>query len=218
MINKYKNKKHVVMLSGGASSYVAAKRVIEWYGKEHVTLLFADTLTEDEDLYRFLEDIENKFNKKITRISQGVDIWGIFKKERLIGRSNADVCSKHLKRVPMDKWIRENYPDPESVVIWVGIGLFEHHRLLRFQEKKKPYIYESPLIEKPWLIDIDLINEVSKDGIEVPRLYKMGFSHNNCGGFCIKAGKAHFKNLLKQMPERYLYHEKKRRRVKTVFQ
>ena len=37
----------------------------------------------------------------------------------------------------------------------------------------------------------------------------MGFSHNNCGGFCVKAGQKHFKLLLEKMPERYKYHEGK---------
>lgn len=49
---------HVVMFSGGAASYVAAKRVIEKYGKENVTLLFADTRTEDETLYEFVAQAE----------------------------------------------------------------------------------------------------------------------------------------------------------------
>ena len=35
----------------------------------------------------------------------------------------------------------------------------------------------------------------------------MGFSHNNCGGFCVRAGVGHFDNLYKQMPERYKHHE-----------
>jgi len=51
--------------------------------------------------------------------------------------------------------------------------------------------------------------ELRKIGIEPPRLYKMGFLHNNCGGFCIKAGQAHFAHLLKTMPDRYKFHEEK---------
>ncbi len=31
-------------------------------------------------------------------------------------------------------------------------------------------------------------------GIEPPRLYKMGFKHNNCGGACVKAGISQWKN------------------------
>src|SRR5689334_14206991 len=44
----------VVMFSGGAGSWGAAKRTVERYGAENTRLLFTDTLIEDEDLYRFL--------------------------------------------------------------------------------------------------------------------------------------------------------------------
>jgi hypothetical protein len=43
--------------------------------------------------------------------------------------------------------------------------------------------------------------------IRIPKLYTMGFPHNNCGGFCVKTGQAQFKMLLEKMPERYKEHE-----------
>jgi hypothetical protein len=51
-------------------------------------------------------------------------------------------------------------------------------------------------------------------GIEPPRLYKMGFHHNNCGGFCIKAGQAQFARLLTTMPERYARHERREQELR----
>lgn len=42
-----------------------------------------------------------------------------------------------------------------------------------------------------------------------PRLYSMNFAHNNCGGFCVKAGLGQFKLLYEKLPERYKYHENK---------
>jgi hypothetical protein len=38
-------------------------------------------------------------------------------------------------------------------------------------------------------------------------LYAAGFPHNNCGGFCVRAGQAQFRQLLQIMPSRYAYHE-----------
>lgn len=43
--------------------------------------------------------------------------------------------------------------------------------------------------------------------IEPPRLYDMGFSHNNCGGFCVRAGQAHYELLLRKLPDVYAHHE-----------
>jgi hypothetical protein len=54
-----------------------------------------------------------------------------------------------------------------------------------------------------------MIKLVESKGIKIPRLYNMGFSHNNCGGFCVRAGQGHFINLLEKMPDRYKYHEDK---------
>jgi len=48
--------KHIIQFSGGICSFFTAKRVVEKYGKENVILLFCDTLIEDEDLYRFIND------------------------------------------------------------------------------------------------------------------------------------------------------------------
>ena len=47
-------KHHVVSFSGGVGSWLAARRVAERHGTERMTLLFTDTLIEDNDLYRFL--------------------------------------------------------------------------------------------------------------------------------------------------------------------
>jgi hypothetical protein len=42
------------MLSGGAGSWGAARRIVDRHGHDRLTLLFADTLIEDDDLYRFV--------------------------------------------------------------------------------------------------------------------------------------------------------------------
>ena len=39
--------------------------------------------------------------------------------------------------------------------------------------------------------------------IEPPRLYLLGFPHNNCGGACVRQGRAEWERLYKCFPERY---------------
>jgi hypothetical protein len=41
----------------------------------------------------------------------------------------------------------------------------------------------------------------------VPELYRLGFSHNNCHGYCVKAGKKHLAKLLQELPHVYRFHE-----------
>ena len=64
----------IVMYGGGLTSYEAAKRAIERYGHSAVEIWFADTRTEDEDLYRFNRDVEKLLNHNIIVFSQGLDI------------------------------------------------------------------------------------------------------------------------------------------------
>jgi hypothetical protein len=55
---------------------------------------------------------------------------------------------------------------------------------------------------------------MEREGVTPPRLYGMGFHHNNCGGFCVKGGQAQFATLLREMPERYAYHERKEQELR----
>jgi len=56
---------------------------------------------------------------------------------------------------------------------------------------------------------------LKREGIAPPRLYAMGFAHNNCGGFCVKAGQGHFATLLRELPERYAEHEANEERIRV---
>lgn len=63
--------KHIVSISGGIGSYATLKRILNKVNKEDVVAVFMDTLAEDGDLYRFLDDIENKLDIKIIRLCEG---------------------------------------------------------------------------------------------------------------------------------------------------
>jgi hypothetical protein len=59
------------------------------------------------------------------------------------------------------------------------------------------------------------LDELRARGIEPPRQYRMGFSHANCGGFCIKGGHGHFALLLQHFPARFAYHEAKEQELRA---
>lgn len=200
--------KHIVFYSGGLGSWMTAKRVIEKHGNENVILLFTDTMMEDEDLYRFLNDTEKQLGVPITRIADGRDVWQVFKDVKYIGNSRIAQCSHILKQKESAKWLKERYA-PDECILYLGIDWTEEHRRASPTKNWLPYTVEFPMCDEPFLDKADVIDELEKAGIELPRLYKKGFSHNNCGGFCVRAGQGHFINLLKEMPERYKYHEQK---------
>lgn len=206
--------RRIVMFSGGINSWATAKRVAKDHGAEGMTLLFADTLMEDEDLYRFLDEAAANIGAPLVRIAEGRTPWEVFFDERFLGNSRIDPCSKILKRRLLDRWHNDNC-DVAQTVLYVGIDWSELHRLDRLQASLAPWVVEAPLCDKPYLTKHDMLAALRAEGIKPPRLYEMGFPHNNCGGFCIKAGQAQFVRLLKAMPERYAYHENKEQELRA---
>ncbi len=207
--------KHLVMFSGGVGSWATAKRVVAKHGKQDVTLLFADTNMEDPDLYRFLDEASTDIGIPVTRIADGRNVWEVFAERHTIGNGKVDLCSSALKRDLLDEW-RNAHFTPEDTTIYIGIDWTEKHRLERAQEKGAPWRYEAPLCERPYKLKSELLGELKAAGIEIPRLYRLGFPHNNCGGFCIKAGHKQFALLLRTMPERYAWHEAQEERVREI--
>jgi hypothetical protein len=198
--------KHVVQFSGGVGSWAAAKRVAEQHGTDDLVLLFADTMIEDEDLYRFVDEAVANIGGQLVRIADGRNPWEVFKDVRFIGNTRIDPCSQKLKRELLRKWLTDNC-DPAETVCYLGIDWTEEHRMVKAAKRWRPWVVEAPLCDPPLRTKMQMLSALAAEGISPPRLYAMGFPHNNCGGFCVKAGQAQFKLLLKMFPERYAHHE-----------
>lgn len=207
--------KHVVSFSGGVCSFWAAARVVERHGRDAVTLLFADTRMEDEDLYRFIDEASKYLGVALTTIADGRTPWEVFRDERMMGNSRVDLCSRILKRERLDRWHRQNCLEMDTT-LYVGIDWTEEHRLHRLRARKPQWKIEAPMCDAPFWDKCHMMEELTKIGIAPPRLYGMGFPHNNCGGFCIKAGQAHFAHLLRVMPERFAFHEKQEQAMRDT--
>jgi len=186
--------------------------VIERHGKEGVLLLFADTTIEDEDLYRFVEESVKFLDVPLKTLCDGRTPWEVCRDVKFIANSRIDPCSRVLKRELLNSW-RDDNCDPAETVIHFGMDWTELHRLERLRKLDKRWDFRGYMTEEPYLDKSDMIAEVERLGLEVPRLYKLGFAHNNCGGFCFKSGQAQFKLLLETMPERYAEHEEEERRL-----
>ena len=207
--------KHLVMFSGGVVSWATAKRVVERHGTDGVVLLFADTLIEDADLYRFLEEGASNIGAPLVRISDGRDPWQVFRDTRFIANTRVDVCSRILKRELLNEWRDENCTR-ETATIYLGMTFEEQDRLERTRGYNEGWQYEAPLCDKPWVSHAMAIQMLKDEGIAPPRLYALGFEHNNCGGFRVKAGHKQFKRLLEVFPDLYRYHEAKEQQMRWI--
>lgn len=178
----------ICMFSGGAGSYLAAKRAIQQYGQDAVTLLFADTKSEDEETYDFLERAAGRLGLPLTVVADGRDIWDVADDEGYIPNNRVDICSRILKRQLLDRWRKAN-ADPADTLVCIGYDWDEPHRLERFTAAIAPWRVIAPMTEAPHLTKTDMLLELAYDGLPVPRAYRNGQKHNNCGKYgCFKGG------------------------------
>ena len=212
---------HIVMFSGGIGSWAAAKRVaVNVKPEDRFVLLFSDVkgntkdphIGEDEDTYRFIEDAAKNIGGELVILREGRDIWQLFSDQKFLGNSRVANCSKILKQRPARKWLQEHCK-PEETTIYVGIDWTEMHRLPAIIKNYKPYVAVAPLIEPPYVDKETWIKLAASEGLKPPRLYSLGFAHNNCGGGCVRAGQAQFKQLYETMPERFKVWEEKEQEI-----
>lgn len=201
----------VVLFSGGISSWAAARRLVDAHGTSGIVLLFTDTLTEDRDLYRFLYEAAADIAAPLEMVAEGRDIWQVFRDERMLGNARIDPCSRILKREQSRRWIENHAPDAAIVI---GYDWDEGHRLEQFAAAWSPRQVIAPLMDKPYLSRTDKLALARSHGLRPPRLYDLGFAHNNCGGGCVKAGIGHFAHLLKVLPDVYATWEANEQRMR----
>ena len=105
-----------------------------------------------------------------------------------------------------------------------GIGAGEPQRAKRIVEVYQHTAVETgkwptvrlPLVEEsvlPGQLDGFLLDA----GIEQPLLYRFGFTHNNCSGGCVRAGKRQWKMLYEKLPAVYAERERVEREVRACF-
>lgn len=168
-------------------------------------MLTADTLIEDDDAYRFGNEVQKLLDVEWVVIAEGRDPFQVCKDEKFMVNSRIDPCSKILKRNFLTKWIRSNYSH-DYCEVHLGIDYSEFHRLVEVSKRYAPYVYRSTLVEDGRIIHKSFSEQF---GIKRPRLYDWGLGRNNCGGFCGKAGLGHYKALYDANLERYIELENK---------
>lgn len=95
---------HIVSFSSGLSSAVTASLVLERYPDAYV--VFMDTLAEDEDNYRFLNDWCEVFEpKNFIRLCDGRTPLQVFEDRKIIPNQKIAPCTFELKLKPFYNWL-----------------------------------------------------------------------------------------------------------------
>lgn len=215
--------RHVVSVGGGFSSTIELPlEVIRKHGAENVDLVICALAGESDDLWRLVRECERLTGKHVTRVSYAPDddrkfavdarfetwwgIWDVFFDQGMMGNPFADPCSRMLKRETMARYMTATY-DPANTVLHVGITKNEIDRMLAIRRNwsRQGWTVEADLC------DVELVGNSGERCQQMlgwqPIAYMRGHTHNNCNGFCIKAGKGQMARLLYFDRENYLYHE-----------
>lgn len=207
---------YIVQFSGGVGSWAAARRLVDQHGIDAVSLLVADTNSEADDWWPFVEACQADLGCRMVHLDNGGrTIWDVFEMNRFIGNTKVDLCSRVLKREPLRAWL-DAHADPETDVVVIGFDWTEEHRFERAKGYWTPWSVVAPLCDAPYVEKPALLAELVRRGIPVPSLYLEGFPHNNCGGACVKAGQAQWAMLYRKRPETFAdaeAHEEKLRGI-----
>lgn len=208
---------YIVSLSGGVASAVAAERAIQRYGRERVTLWFADTSAEDEDTHRFLADCLKRWGGRLHTYRDGRTPLQVAEDKSIIPNQKHAPCTQILKIEPFTAWL---WRQPKPATVLIGLGWQEMRRIYERRiwhrkagkprpptgyQRKMHGVYEDyPLLWKP--LEYRPYQQVCREdwGIEPPRAYALGFSHNNCLQHgCVKQGVGDWVRFRVAFPERF---------------
>ena len=177
--------KIAVWFSCGAASAVAAKKTIERYGDSaDIRVLNNPVVEEDEDNRRFLFDVEQWLGIKIESVTSkkfpsasAVDVWATHK---YMGGVLGAPCTMELKKRARQAWEKDN------VVDWhvLGFTADEKRRHDRFVLTERSNLL--PVLIDAGITKTDCYNIIRGAGIELPRIYSLGYPNANCIG-CVKA-------------------------------
>lgn len=195
--------KIVCWWSGGVTSAVVCKIMIDKYNSSNCRIIMIDTRNEHDDTYRFLKDCEKWYGQEIEIIKSNdyENIQETWYRHKSLNTANGAVCSYMLKRRVREKWEKENNFDHQ--IFGFEFSKKEMNRaksLTQNHSHTKPLF---PLIDGK-LTKTDCIEIVKRAGIKIPEPYSLGFNNNNClKTGCVQGGIGYWKKIQFEMPEKF---------------
>lgn len=196
----------VAWWSGGVTSAVTTRLCIEWFGPENVRVIGINTNNEDEDTYRFKDECEKWYGKKIEIIRSEEyrdprEVWFAYTSLNTATGSN---CSLYMKRRVREVWEDQNEYSYQAF----GFDIDEVKRAkgmkLNNPNAKPIFPLISELLTKRDCIKIiqqanDLFLKIS-----IPNTYKLGYLNNNCFKTgCVQGGIGYWQKIQREYPDKF---------------
>jgi PP-loop superfamily ATP-utilizing enzyme len=189
----------LAQFSCGAASACAWKLAVERYG-DSVVAVNAFIADEDEDNRRFLADCERWIGRPVTVLRDekyGASPAQVWRKKRFLVNRNGAPCSKALKRDVLNAFYRPG----DLLVLGYTADPRDAARLDRFIDANVETRVWAPLIEAGMTKD-DCFRMVAAAGIELPRMYRLGYPNANCPK-CVKGGMGYWNKIRITHPENF---------------
>jgi hypothetical protein len=199
--------------SCGAASAVAVKKGIEKYGNSHIILIVNNpVIQEDSDNIRFMNDVSNWIGYPITIASNKNfptnSIVDVFNKRKYMSGVLGAPCTQQLKKEARYQFEKENRIDFHVLGFTVD-ELERHNRFIKFERNNV-----IPVLIDLGLTKNDCFKILEDAGIELPKVYKMGYPNANCIG-CVKSqSPTYWNHVRKNHPEVFEERADQSRRLK----
>lgn len=192
---KESNRKKVVWMSAGVSSFIAGYLV-----RDTVTdWIYIDIADQHPDSMRFIKDCEKVLGVEIQilRSEEYSSVEDVVLKRGIINTPHGAPCTGMLKKKVRKHWENQHL-GTELTYVW-GMDRRETKRAEHLVENFPEFHHEFPLIDKCLSKD-DCHALLKKLGIQRPKMYDLGFQNNNCIG-CVKGGKAYWNKIRLMFPD-----------------
>lgn len=204
MVNKDNNGFIVAWWSAGITSAVACKMALEMYDNVKLYYIHIDSAHPDNE--RFKTDCERWYGQKINILKSRKykDQYDVALKRRMFNSPMGALCTYELKkevRFELERFHEINLFN--NYIIQNQIWGFEFdtkqiNRAIRFGQQYSSTNPLFPLIEKGINKD-NCAGMLLSNGIELPKMYQLGYQNNNCIG-CTKGGKGYWNKIRVDFP------------------
>lgn len=187
----------IAWFSAGITSTVACKIAIEAYSD--VELFYIHINTHHPDNARYIMECEQWYGKKINVVQSQkyADQFEVIEKTRYVNGPMGARCTLELKK-EVRRQLQEQIK-PDAQIFGFEFSRKEINRAIRFKEQNPETNPVFPLIEAR-LTKNECAGILLQAGIQLPEMYRMGYSNNNCIG-CVKGKNKYWNKIRQDFPD-----------------
>lgn len=186
----------VCWYSHGAASLIAAKKAIEnapeLYPEHHIVVacIYIENEYHEPERDKSVEDFLGYPITYLRDEKYSANVDTVIEKTRYMSGVKGARCTKELK-----KQVRLDWQRFDDVHVF-GMDCREEDRVDNLIDTEPDLNIYAPLIELG-LSKVDCFKIMKSAGLELPKMYKLGYHNNNCIG-CVKAGGAGYWNKIRK--------------------